>query len=460
MSLSKLVALASLLASVTAAQGPLVRLTLTARYPNGEPVVDLTRADLTVTDGNKPQRIVYFRSNRPSPPGLPLGPNVYSNRSAAQPHSLVILFDLLNETPPGRLEVWQSLRRSIPHLESEDAPYLYLLTLDGNLAPVHAIAGKSGQPLDKAMQFASRAPDAPLSWGDVVAKSYLALETLASELADLPGARDIIWITGGMPHIPNSKTPCAGDWVNCSVYVPQLSVALTRAGVRVDPVSYSSNPLLKKETELFASLTGGRAFLGEQITSDIRQLTRDTMDSYSLAYDPSPANWDSKFHTIRVTTDRAGITLDAQQRYYAELDPRPAAARQKAALHAAFQSPVDLPGIGLRVTVAQRTPKTVRFQILIPAADLMLREDGDTFSARMTLAFSDLAEHGPPSEPALSNFDLRLTREQRDLILQSGILLAPDHPVPNLTQRVRIFVLDRVTDVVGSITVPVAGAPK
>jgi hypothetical protein len=212
--------------------------------------------------------------------------------------------------------------------------------------------------------------------------------------------------------------------------------------------------------DLMAGLTGGTAFFGDEIQTVLDQIARNAAESYSAVYDPSEANWDHTFHTIRLTAQRPGITPHARQRYFADPDPRSPPVRQKAALNAAVESLSDLPYIDLRVTVAQRTPKTVRFQILIQPAYLVMREDGDNFSARLSIAFSDLGAHGPLSAPAVTSFDLRLTREQRDLVIQSGILLAPDHPIPDLTQKVRIVVLDQATDSVGSITVPVAAAPK
>lgn len=458
-----------LLTFVTSAQAPdpktaptLVRLTLTARYANGEPVMDLSSTALSVTDQDKPRKIVFFRSNRrgaSSPPGS----NEYSNHSFPETRSTVVLFDLLNEHPSERLAAWRSLRRAFSQIKPGEVPYLYLLTMEGNLAPVRAIGSKSGQTLDKAaldsaMESGGRAPPASMNWDEVVTKTYHALESLSEQLAALPGEKEIIWITSQIPRISKPKVPCKGDWAECALYLPELSTALNRAGVNLDPLSYSTNRDLRRDMDLMAGLTGGRAFYADDISSVLKQLARDAADSYSLAYDVPAATVDGTFHRIRVTTARAGIQVHAQQRYYAAPDPRPASGREQAALRIAYQSPVDLPEIGLRVTIAQRTPKTVRFQILIQASDLLIREDGDNFSARLALGFTDLGSHVPLSEPSVSRFDVRLTREQRDILVQSGIFIAPEHQVADGTQKVRIFVLDQATGAVGSITVPIGAA--
>jgi VWFA-related protein len=77
----------------------LVNLNVIAVDNHGEPVTDLTSADFHVTDGGKPQQIVFFRhydNKLTTPPTL--APNEVSNRTNANiPRAAIILLDLLNE---------------------------------------------------------------------------------------------------------------------------------------------------------------------------------------------------------------------------------------------------------------------------------------------------------------------------------------------------------------------------
>jgi hypothetical protein len=185
----RLICSLALAASVLLAQAPapnaspssLVRLSVAAVDASGEPVTDLKIDDLQISDQGKPQRVVFFRANMSAPQTAALGPHEYSNRSGqALPHSTVILFDLLNENQPDRLDAWHKLGRSLQQLESGDSLYLYLLTLEGGLSPIHPIGSKSGddqtwtqqveKSLDKAMKAASHARPQEMSDMELVVK--------------------------------------------------------------------------------------------------------------------------------------------------------------------------------------------------------------------------------------------------------------------------------------------------
>ena len=473
----KLISSLALAASVLLAQAPasnaspsgLVRLSVAALNTSGEPVTDLKPDDFQVSDQGRPQRIAFFRANFGAPQPAPLGPHEYSNRTGqALPHSSVILFDLLNENQSDRLDVWHKLGRSLQQLESGDSLYLYLLTLEGGLIPIHPVGTKSGddqtwtqqveKTLDKAMKTASHAM--PMEMSDqelVVKKTYVALETLANQLAALPGRRDIVWITNSMPNVWNPKAPCNGDWVDCALYVPHLSVTLDHDNVAVNPVSYNSSPTpdMTRDLEQIAGLTGGWMYSGEEIRSVLKQVARDAAQSYSIWFDPGPDDWDSKFHKVRVTLERKGIKLRAKQRHFAYPDRRPEGAKQQAVFAAAYQNQSDDPAIGLRAAIVAEGGKPAQLQVRINPADLLLREEGGVFTGGVALLVSDVGAAGPIGEPSISTMDIHLTREQRDAAMKEGLPLAQDHAVQDSVQKIRILVLDQSSNTAGSLTIPV-----
>jgi VWFA-related protein len=476
MAIKKLICSLALAACALPAQAPApnaapsgqVSLSVAALDSSGEPVADLKREDFQVSDQGKPQTVVFFRGKASMLPG-PLAAHEYSNRSAGDPpHSTVILFDLLNESQSDRLEAWHKIGRSLQQLESGESLYLYLLTMEGTLSPIHPIGSGSGdnrtwtqqveKTLDKAMKAASHSRPSQMDDQElVVKKTYVALETLANQLAAFPGRRDIVWVTSGMPNVWNPKNPCNGDWVDCALYVAHLSVTLDRDKTGVNPLLYTSNPSpdVTRDLEQIAGLTGGWMYVGEDIRSVLKQVTRDGAVSYSMVYDPGPDNWDSKFHKVRVTTERKGIKLRAKQRYYAFPDRRPEAARQQAALAAAYQSPSDDPNIGLRGSVLAEAGKTAQLQVRINPADLLLREEGGAFTGAVALLVADVGAAGPIGEPALSNFSFHLTREQRDAAMKEGLPIAQAHAVNDAVQKVRVIVLDQGLNTTGSLTIPV-----
>ncbi len=471
---SKLVCGLALAASALFAQAPtfsppgtLVHMNVTALDGN-EPVGDLSATDLSATDQGKPETLLFFRRNNLAQPGGPLGANEYSNRPAGLlPHSVVILFDVLHHNPSDRLNIWHKLRAALPKIESGEGVYFYLLTLEGTLVPLHAIGPKSaadktwpqdvGDAFDKAMKAASHARPAGMGDEDDVKKTYVALETLGNQLAAVPGLRDIIWITNVVPNVWNTKGTCNGDWIECALYVPHLSVTLEKDRVAVNPLSYSPGPDLSRDMDMLAGLTGGRSFFDGDIDAIVKQVSKDAANSYSIAYEPAPDNWDSKFHKVKVGSERKSLKIVSTQRYYALPDQRTPAARQQAALVAAYQNPNDLDNIGLRATVAPAagTPKAVRLQLQINAADLLLIEQVGHFSGGLTFLVSDVGASGPIGDPTLTSSVLNLTKEQRDGVLKTGIPLPMDHPLKDGTQKLRLIVLDQSTNAVGSLTVPV-----
>jgi VWFA-related protein len=452
-------------ASFLAAQAPnLVRLSVTALDASGEPVEDLKASDFQISDQGKAQKIAFFRHNPAAPPAL--GANDFSNRTGSAPHSTVILFDLMNQNQSDRLTTWHLLGKSLQQLESGESLYFYLLTLEGTLSPLHAISKGAADDktwvqgfekvLDKAMKAASHAPPAGQDQEMVVKKTYVALETLANQMIVLPGRRDIVWVTSSTPNVWNPKNPCPGDWVDCALYVPHLAVTLAGDNVAVDPLSYTGSPSpdLNRDFETVAGLTGGWSYFGEDIRSVLKQVTRDGLHNYTIYYEPSADNWDTKFHKIRATTERKGLKLRMKQRYYALADKRPDMERQAPVLRAVFQSPADDPSIGLRVNMTTAAGKAAHLQIHVDASDLRLREDGETFSGGLTFLISDMDAAGPKGDPMLNGMPLHLTREQNATAMKEGVSIVQDHPIPDGIQKLRVIVLDQGLNVAGSLTIP------
>jgi VWFA-related protein len=483
--------------------GPLVRLHPVAVDASGQPVTDLTADDFKIVDQSKPETIFLFHQPKTEAPPAKLDVLEFSNRtSAARSHATVILFDLMNQNQPDRLETWHALDKSLPQLESGEFLYFYLLSLEGELVPIHAMGPKAADDatwshdvaaaLDKAMKSASRGRPVQLGQEDQAKKTFHQLEVLATQLALFPGRRDIIWIANGMQNAYNSKLPCNGDWVDCALYVPHLAVTLAQAGVAVDPLSNgrdvataatgisgmdtpigdkgqaksiqgdtTSNQQSAQGTDpaldltQMARLTGGHAYFRQDIRTVVKQVATDANGAYDIAYAPSADNWDNKFHGIHVTTTRPGVKVQVRERYYALADSRTPLERTKAVLMEAFQSPMDYSEIGLRVKFAPLDGKAgVHLEIHVDAANLMLhRGDGGKYSGAIYCLISDRNGSAPAGEPAVLDLKPELTADQYKLVLKDGLPLEQDHATS--ASQVRVIILDQNTNEVGSVTFPV-----
>jgi len=511
--MSRLIFTAALAASGLLAQAPapspLVRLYPVALDASGRPVTDLTAQDFKIVDQNKPQTVLTFHKPR-NEPAAPLGLLEWSNRPrGTTPHTTVVLFDLMNQNQADRLETWHTLDKTLPQLESGDSLYFYLLNLEGELVPIHAIGPKAAADatwphdmapvLDQAMKTASHGRPVHMGQEDQAKKTFHQIEVLATQLAAFPGRRNIIWITDGMQNAYNTKLPCSGDWVECALYVPHLAVTLAQANVAVMPLSYgrdlstAAGPMMKMDTMVnpgkdqltsiqnlngdtgmqnvqgsqgvdpaldlaqMARLTGGHAYFRQDILTTLKEVATNAGDAYEIAYAPSTDNWDNKFHVIRVTCERPGIRLQLRDRYYALPDSRPPAERMKAVLVAAYQSPTDLAEIGLRTKIAlmQGDTKGVHLDIRIDPSDLLWREQGGKFSGAMYFLISDRSSSAPLGEPTVLDLKPDLTAEQYNLVLKEGLPLSQDHPTSEAVREIRIILLDQNTTAVGSLTFPV-----
>jgi len=445
-----------------------IRLTVAAMEANGEPVSDLKSSDLQITDQGKAQKIVFF-TQMPAAEGAPLGPKEFSNRiGKSAPHSTVILFDLLNENESDRLTTWHLLAKSLAQLESGENIYFYVLTLEGNLEAIHGISKGAAddktwphgfeKTLDKAMK--SDMHGLPAQMKDielVVKKTYVALESLGQQMLTMPGRRDIIWITSGMPNTWNVKTPCSGDWVDCALYVPHLAVTLAGANVAVNPTTYTggADPNVARDLEQLAALTGGWTYASEDIRAVLKEVGRDATHYYSVVYDAAADNWDQKFHKIRVTSDRKGLKLRSKTRYYALPDKRSDADRQGFTLRQAFQGMSDDASIGLRATLAPGPDaKAVKVMFKVDANSLMLSESGGKYTGALTYLIEDLGANGPTGEPMIMQYPVSLTQDQYTAALKDGIPMQADHLVADAVQKLRVIVLDQNQNVAGSLTIP------
>ena len=461
----------------------LVNLNVVALDNHDEPVTDLTTADLQVTDAGKPQPIVFFRHNDERlQPQSTLAAGEFSNRvGVRQAHPTVILFDRFNDSIGPSAAAMNELGHALEKMEAGGGDlYLYFLTKQMKLYPVRPLPGADsatakplpdtwtheGRSLIEAANnatFGLRTPG--LDEGQLIIQTYQAVANMAAQMAELPGRKNIIWITHGVPIVIRDV---GGQPFDFTPYLRRLCAELDRANVALYPVqltppgmAMSSQPeaahsgLGSAETlDQFAQLTGGRANANGDFGNVIRQAMIDARTSYQIAYEPPDTNWDGKFHKLRVTTKRKGVKLQSKTGYYAWAGQ---AADEQEAVGAVVGSPADAAEIGLKVTAARSStdPLLVHFKARIEGGDVAILQEGGQYTTALSLTVAAYNDQGQVQAGKMIPLDLKLTAAERDQALKAGITYDKDVRLGAPVRKVRVLVLDSRLGTAGSVTIPV-----
>jgi VWFA-related protein len=469
--------------AVSESESRLIDLNVIAVDNHGQPINDLTSDDLQVSDDGKPQKISFFRHNDGKLWRTPsLGPNEFSNRGGIEiPHATVILFDLLNEHFGDRGYAWNQLVHDLQRLETADYLYLYFLTLDGRLYVVHGLAGEEGegrQPgeapwtrqikplMDQALRAVMRTRPVDIDVAVRVQLTYVALNALAVQLSRVPGRKNIVWITNGVPIALGPNRSDTGDFADFTEQLRHLSDGLVRSGVAIYPVrqamlgSPGGGASGEETLADFAGLTGGRPDMGKDIGAALRQAIADLRVSYQIGYYVPWRSRNGKFHKLRIVCRRKGVRIQAKTGYYAWADPPEAKAKQ--AIDVAISTPFDATEIGLRGSLLPdpQHGRMARLEVHIDAKDIALGHEEDQYSGQLRLAVVAYQADGHIEDSAVVPFDLHYSTQEHDKALKEGIAFSDHMVIGEQMNRVRFIVFDSGSNAIGSLTIPINAGTK
>ena len=473
----------------------MVDLNVIALDTHGEPITDLTFDDFQVTDAGKPQKIVFFRHNE-TKAGQPsvIGPNQISNRRGANvPYATVVLLDFMNQSFSTRGIAANQLARFLEGIESADYLFLYIMTIDGRIYAVHGLpdpnaeAPKSDQTpwtkdikraMDRATRDVTRVRPADMDVAVRTQLTYRILEAVAANLSRVPGRKNLVWITDGVPIELGPIRSDTGDYVDFTPLLRQLSASLDRSKISIYPVrqvmlgspdTVSDDPGGSRgdvrsgigsidTLNQFGEMTGGRPDADKDIGGAIKQAMSDLRTSYQIGYYPPVRNWDSKLHKLKITCKRKGVRIQAKTLYFAW--PEPPGTRTEEAVRMAAMSGFDAAEIGLRATATLETkePRAVHLEAYIDGNDVVLVHDGDQWNGQLRVVLVSYPDGGQPSFSTTTALDLHYTAQERDLALKEGISFARDITVAEDVHRLRLIVFDRGSDTVGSVTIGLPAA--
>jgi VWFA-related protein len=251
----------------------LIQLSVVVQDKHGNPVTGLKKDDFVILDEKKPQTIQVFsvQTNQlpvTSPPALP--PDFYTNRvreRAAVPTGItVILLDGLNTRFEDQTYARKQVIKFLQQIHPQDRIALY--TLGSQLRVLHDFTSDSTSLLAALKQYGGHAPNelptrsAPVQRDvgnemldnflsdsyqaetlfltkDRVQKTKTALIEIANHVGNLPGRKNLIWVSGSFPIIVGLDNIMVVPNENTAAFdkeIEEAARALNDANLAVYPV--------------------------------------------------------------------------------------------------------------------------------------------------------------------------------------------------------------------------------
>ncbi len=478
-------------AVATPPEAPIRSLSLVAVDSRNQPVSGLTADDFEVLDGGKPRKVAFVRHiERRLAPSAGLEPDEFSNRTGqAIPHATVILLDLMNQDFSTRGVAEHQLVKYLQTLEGADYVYLYLLTLDGRLYSVRGLPASEERPddpsnawtktiaatMDKALRAVERVRPVDMDVAVRVQLTYGALETLGRATMSVPGRKNVVWITDGVPITLGPVRSDTGDIVDFTPWLKELSAVLERSEIAIYPVpqimigssdappdapgvprrGVGTGELSLETLNQFANMTGGRPNGGKDIAAAITQAMNDARTSYQIGYYAEDEKPDGKFHKLKIACARKpvcnGVRIQAKTGYYAWPEDPDGMAMD--AFRSAVTQPVDASEIGIRGSLTPGSDGNAdRLKVRIDARDIALVHGSQEYTGHLSFLIAGYEGSGAAHPSSIRGVDLRYSDAEREKVLKDGIDYSLDLPARENMTTFRFIVLDTVSHSMGSLT--------
>jgi VWFA-related protein len=507
----------------------LVQVGVIARDKNG-PVADLTKDDFVVLDRGKPQKISVFSvesSDSAQNSARPLPQNTFSDLpqyGTNKPRSVtIVLLDNLNtlsgssplpyENTPYWLEdhalanAKQHLIEFLKQLNSNDRIAIYGLTdsvhvlcdftcdRDQLLAVVSKYDATSKTQREAVepgdYHFPQQPPDNERALdAQVIAEvqrlaalnnqarsqvTMAALIAIAAHVADIPGRKNLLWLTANLPFsgqaiarilgraniaaypvdarglLPRAPSTSAADIMDADDY------ALGKLGV---PPGNAPLPTGVEAMQDMADETGGRAFVNtNDLTGAIRKVVEESAVTYTLGFYLEPSSLDGKFHELKVQVRRSGLSVRYPKGYFALKDAAATQAERHNSFLAAIRTPLDSSAIPLEVKVDrinQPTPNSLNLFGSIGIRDLRLVDSDDIRVGALDVTVIEQDETGKVLRESTNRINLRFTEEQYSAVLNSGITFRKSVQPQSGVATLRVLVQDPGTAAIGSLIIPLS----
>ena len=495
----------------------LVQVNVVAQDRNKQSVLDLKRDDFTVYENGVPQKIAFFvaeRADRLVGANIKLSSNVYSNRlglRASAPGSVtVILLDSLNTTWADQVRARAQVLRFLQQIRPDDRIGIYALgrglrvlhdytsdsaslvrllavwrgELNGRVEDSNPEEGVLQLLASKDLRTSGESSVSDFVTTNRAVETLRAFEAIARHLSAVPGRKSLIWVSGSFPvtigydtermagGLPAMATSLKRDFQRASQALSNADISVypmdARGLMASDPATFAENGNLPKQQslrvenfdtmEMLAHDTGGRAFYNQNdIDHAIREVVSESNMTYTLAYYPSGGEPDGKFHEIKISVERPGVSLRYRRGYYAMRNAESSGDLEKKEIQNLVWSPLDATAVPLNVRVEfNREKNQYEVSVQIDPIGLTIEPEGDRWKGRMAIVSVLKARDGRKFGEARENIRMNLQKPTYEKIQREGIQYYRSVPVVKGADILRVIVRDAPSGLAGTVTIPLA----
>lgn len=337
----------------------IVEVTVIAVDGGGQPVPDLTIDEVQLFDNGIEQQIQTFYPVGTFSEAARRDPNTPAKKA---PRHTIILLDALNSSFGDQAHVRSALAKVFRDFVA-DEDRIAIFVLSNRLKMLHdftqdaasletiarvlsgeAAAGDvraystDGESVEFTLEDIFAEPDrarnrveADLLLQRRVLTTFDALSSIAKGTAQIPGQKNLIWLSAAFPLMswsstrnPTGGVSSIGPSLSFTREADRMASQLNAANMNLYAVdarglSVSSNAHINIATmRRFAVQTGGKVYANNNdLVSSVRSAIDDSRVGYVLTYSPSDYGEDGKRHDIKMRTSRKDVTLRHRPGYSA-----------------------------------------------------------------------------------------------------------------------------------------------
>jgi VWFA-related protein len=305
------------------------------------------------------------------------------------------------------------------------------------------------------------------------AATMSALQSIASHVANIPGRKNLIWLTANLPFSGAAMARILSPAQIAAYPVDGRGLLARKAPETEEELddqvgnlsgegmpAQSSEPIGIATMQKLAEETGGQAFVNtNDLTGAIREAVEDSAVTYTLGFYIDSDSLDNKFHKLKVQVHRSGLNLRYPKGYFALKDAPATKNERHDNFVVAIKSPLDSSAIPLEVKVDrvdQPTPSSLSLSGSIGIHDLHFVQVGDLRVGALDLTVLEQDQTGKVLSQSNNRISLRFTEEKYSAVLKSGVNFRKSVQLQADAITLRVLVQDPATAAIGSLIVPLS----